>query len=94
MINYIIRFIYVEIDLNESSYIILFYNHILTLKNMNNHMKIVKDYLISDNIIYKNLIIEIKSRSISFSTSKLKNYFIYYNFLCNINKYDRIIQRA
>lgn len=94
MIDYIIKFIYIEIDLNENFCIISFYDHIFILKNMNNHMKIAKYYIIFNNIIDENSIIELKSKLISFSISKLKKYFIYYNFFHNINKYDRIIRRA
>lgn len=93
-INYIMRFIYVEINLNENSYIISSCNYILILKSMNDHMKIAKYYIISDDINAENSIMTLKSNSISFFISNLKSCFMCRSFLRNINKYDRIIRRA
>lgn len=94
MINYIIRFVYVEIDLDDNSYIILSYDHILTLKSINDHMNIAKYYIVFKDIEDENSIIELKLSSISFSISKLKNYSMCRSSLRNINRYERIVRRA
>lgn len=94
MVDYIIRSTYAEIDLDKSPCIIPSYGHILTLESMDGHIKIAKYYIISDDTNSKNSIIGLKSRSVPFSTSELKNCFIYRSSLRNINKYGRIVRRA
>ena len=94
MIDYVMKFVYAEIDLNDNSCIISPCNHILTLKSMDGHMNIAKYYTISENTEDENSIIELKSSSILFSISKLKNYPLCRNPLRNINRYERIVRRA
>ena len=92
IIDYNMKFIYIKIDLNESSCIISSCNHILILKSMNNYIKIAKYYIIFDDITCENLIIKLKLRLILFLILKLKNCFMCYSFLYNINKYNCLIQ--
>jgi len=94
MINYIMRFAYVEIDLDDNPCIILSCGHILTLESMNDHMDIAKYYIVFEDTRDKNSIIELKSSSIPFSISKLKNCSMCRSPLRNINRYDRIVRRA
>ncbi len=94
IVNYIIGSTYTEINLDESPYIILSYSYILTLESIDSYIEIVKYYTISNNTNSKNSIIGLKSRSVLFSTSELKNYPIYRIPLRNINRYSRIVRRA
>ena len=87
-------FTYAEINLDESPYIILSYGHILTLESIDGYIEIVKYYIISNNTNSEKSIIGLKSRSVLFSTSELKNYPICRSPLRNINRYGRIVRRA
>ena len=64
------------------------------LKNMDGHIEISKYYIISDGINGENSIIGLKSRSVPFSTSELKNYLMYRSLFRNINRYGRIVRRT
>ena len=94
MIDYIMKFSYAEIDLDESSCIISSCNHILILKSMNDYMSISNYYTLSDKSDDADLIVRLKSSLKSFSIVELKNCSMCHCFLRNINKYDCIVQRA
>jgi len=94
MVNYIIGSAYAEIDLDDNPYIILSYGHILTLESIDGHIDIAKYYTFSKDTGGENPIIRLKSSSVLFSTSELKNYPIYRSPLRNINRYGRIVRRA
>lgn len=91
MVDYIMGSRYAEIDLDENPCIIPSCGHILTLESMDGHMEIAKYYTISDA---DNSIIALKSNSIPFSTSELKNCPMCRSPLRNINRYGRIVRRA
>ena len=57
-------------------------------------MEIANYYTVSDDTSVKNSIIGLKSRSVRFSTSELKNYPLCRSPLRNINRYSRIVRRA
>jgi len=61
---------------------------------MDGHMEIAKYYTISDDTNGENPIIGLKSRSVPFSTSELKNCPMCRIPLRNINRYGRIVRRA
>jgi len=94
MVDYIMGSTYAEIDLDESPCIIPSCGHILTLESMDGHMEIAKYYTISDDTNGENAIIGLKSRSVPFSTSELKNCPMCRSPLRNINRYGRIVRRA
>lgn len=91
MVDYIMGYHYTEIDLDETPCIIPSCGHILTLESMDGHMELAKYYTISDA---DNSIIALKSSSVPFSTSDLKNCPICRKPLRNINRYGRIVRRA
>ncbi len=94
MVDYIMGSTYAEIDPDESPCIILSYGHILTIESMDGHIEIAKYYIISDDTNGENSIIGLKSRSVPFSTSELKNCPMCRSPLRNINRYGRIVRRA
>jgi len=94
MVDYIMGSTYAEIELDESPCIIPSCGHILTLESMDGHMEIAKYYTISDDTNGENAIIGLKSRSVPFSTSELKNCPMCRSPLRNINRYGRIVRRA
>ncbi|MCJ1286467.1 hypothetical protein MMC26_005812 [Xylographa opegraphella] len=95
MVDYILGSTYAEIDLDESPCIIPSCGHILTLESMDGHMEIANYYyIISDDTTCENSIIGLKSRSVPFSTSELKNCPMCRSPLRNINRYGRIVRRA
>lgn len=91
MVDYIMGSRYAEVDLDETPCIIPSCGHILTLESMDGHMELAKYYNISDA---DNSIIALKSNSVPFSTSDLKNCPMCRKPLRNINRYGRIVRRA
>lgn len=91
MVDYIMGSRYTEIDLDENPCIIPSCGHILTLESMDGHMEMSKYYIISDA---DNSIIALKSSSVPFSTSEVKNCPMCRSPLRNINRYGRIVRRA
>ena len=83
-----------RIDLDEISCIVPSYGHILTLGSMDSYMEIANYYTVSDDTSVENSIIGLKSRSVRFSTSELKNCPLCRSPLRNINRYGRIARRA
>jgi hypothetical protein len=94
MVDYIMGSAYVEIDLDDNPCIIPSCGHILTLESMDGHMDIAKYYIVSEDTGGKNPIIGLKSNSVPFSTSELKNCPMCRSPLRNINRYGRIVRRA
>lgn len=73
MVNYIMGSAYVEIDLGENPCIIPSCGHVLTLESMDSHMEIAKHYIMSGDTNGESSILELKSKSVPFSTSELRN---------------------
>ena len=94
MVDYIMGSTYAEIDLDENPCIIPSCGHILSLESMDGHMEIPKYYTVSDDTNAKDSIVALKSSSVPFSTSELKNCPICRSPLRNINRYGRIVRRA
>ncbi len=94
MVDYIMGSTYADTDLDENPCIIPSCGHILTLESMDGHMEIAKYYTISDETNVENSIIALKSTSLPFSTSELKNCPMCRSPLRNINRYGRIVRRA
>ena len=94
MVDYIMGSSFAEIDLDESPCIIPSCGHILTLESMDGHMEMSKYYTMSGEIDVENPIIALKSSSVPFSTSELKNCPLCRKPLRNINRYGRIVRRA
>ncbi|KAL8993845.1 MAG: hypothetical protein Q9169_006042 [Polycauliona sp. 2 TL-2023] len=94
MVDYIMGFTYAEIDLDETPCIVPSCGHILTLESMDGHMEIANYYTISDDTNVENSVVGLKSRSVPFSTSELKNCPMCRSPLRNINRYGRIVRRA
>ena len=94
MVDYIMGSSYANIDLDESPCIIPSCGHILTLESMDGHMEMSKYYTVSDDTNVENPIIALKSSSVPFSTSELKNCPLCRKPLRNINRYGRIVRRA
>jgi len=85
---------YAEIDLDDNPCIIPSCGHILTLESIDGYIDIAKYYTVSEDTGGKNPIIRLKSSSVPFSISELKNCPIYRSPLRNINRYGRIVRRA
>ncbi|KAL8963110.1 MAG: hypothetical protein Q9193_000584 [Seirophora villosa] len=94
MVDYIMGSTYAEINLDENPCIVPSCGHILTLESMDGHMEIGSYYTVSDDPCAENSIIGLKSRSVPFSTSELKNCPMCRSPLRNINRYGRIVRRA
>ena len=94
MVDYIMGSTYAETDLDENPCIIPSCGHILSLESMDGHMEIAKYYTISDDTNAENSIIALKSSSVPFSTSDLRNCPMCRSPLRNINRYGRIVRRA
>ena len=94
MVDYIMGSSYAEVDLDESPCIIPSCGHILTLESMDGHMELSKYYTMSSDTDTDNPIIALKSTSVPFSTSELKNCPLCRKPLRNINRYGRIVRRA
>lgn len=94
MVDYIMGSSYAEIDLDESPCLIPSCGHILTLESMDGHMEMSKYYTMSSDTSIENPIIALKSSSVPFSTSDLKNCPLCRIPLRNINRYGRIVRRA
>ena len=94
MVDYIMGSSYAEIELDESPCIIPSCGHILTLESMDGHMEMSKYYTTSSDPDSENPIIALKSNSVPFSTSELKNCPLCRKPLRNINRYGRIVRRA
>ena len=94
MVDYIMGSSYAEIDPDESPCIIPSCGHILTLESMDGHMEMPKYYTMSSDTNSENPIIALKSSSVPFSTSELKNCPQCRKPLRNINRYGRIVRRA
>lgn len=94
MVDYIMGSTYAEIDLDENPCIIPSCGHILSLESMDGHMEIAKYYTISDDTNAENSVTALKSNSVPFSTSELKNCPMCRMPLRNINRYGRIVRRA
>ncbi|CAF9942307.1 hypothetical protein IMSHALPRED_003470 [Imshaugia aleurites] len=94
MVDYIMGSTYAEIDLDETPCIVPSCGHILTLESMDGHMEIAKHYTISDDTNTGDSIVALKSSSVPFSASELKNCPICRMPLRNINRYGRIVRRA
>ncbi|KAL9633009.1 MAG: hypothetical protein Q9164_004954 [Protoblastenia rupestris] len=94
MVDYIMGSSYAEIHLDESPCIIPSCGHILTLESMDGHVEMSKYYAMSSDTNVENPIIALKSSSVPFSTSELKNCPLCRKPLRNINRYGRIVRRA
>ena len=94
MVDYITLSTYGEVDLNESPCIIPSCGHILALDSMDGHMEMAKYYTFSNEPDAEASIISLKSSSVPFSTSELKNCPMCRRPLRNINRYGRIVRRA
>jgi len=94
MVDYIMGSSYAELDLDESPCLIPSCGHILTLESMDGHMDMSKYYTMSSDTNIENPIIALKSSSVPFSTSELKNCPLCRKPLRNINRYGRIVRRA
>ncbi|KAF6236088.1 hypothetical protein HO173_005716 [Letharia columbiana] len=94
MVDYIMGSTYAETDLDENPCIIPSCGHILTLESMDGHMEISKYYTISGDTDAEDSIVALKSSSVPFSTSELKNCPMCRSPLRNINRYGRIVRRA
>lgn len=94
MVDYIMGSTYAEINLDETPCMVPSCGHILTLESMDGHMEIASYYTVSDDPCVENSIIGLKSGSLPFSTSELKNCPMCRNPLRNINRYGRIVRRA
>jgi len=75
VVNFILLFIFEEVDLNKDLYIILLYRHILTLKNINEYINILDFYIINA----ERLIINLKNNIKLFFISRIKSYLTYCN---------------
>jgi len=89
VVNFILLFIFEEVDLNKNPYIIPLYRHILILKNINEYINILNFYTINA----ERLIINLKNSVKLFFISGIKNYLIYRGPLRNLNYYNRIFVR-
>ena len=94
MVDYIMGSSYADIDLDESPCIIPSCGHILTLESMDGHMEISNYYDIASDTDTENPILALKSNSVPFSTSELKNCPLCRKPLRDINRYGRIVRRA
>ncbi|KAI4145818.1 MAG: hypothetical protein LQ340_006150 [Diploschistes diacapsis] len=94
MVDYIMGSSYAEIDLDESPCLVPSCGHILTLESMDGHMDMSKYYTMSSDTDAENPIIALKSSSVPFATSDLKNCPLCRKPLRNINRYGRIVRRA
>ena len=94
MVDYIMGSSYAELELDESPCIIPSCGHILTLESMDGHMGLSEYYTMSSNADNEDPIIALKSNSVPFSASELKNCPICRKPLRNINRYGRIVRRA
>ena len=94
MVDYIMGSSYAELDLDESPCLIPTCGHILTLESMDGHMDMSKYYTMSSDTDTENPITALKSSSVPFSTSELKNCPLCRKPLRNINRYGRIVRRA
>lgn len=94
MVDYIMGSTYAEINLNDNPCVIPSCGHILTLESMDGHMEMRNFYNISDDPNAEDSIVALKSRSVPFSNSELKNCPMCRGPLRNINRYGRIIRRA
>lgn len=94
MVDYIMGSFYAGLDLDDSACIIPSCGHILTLESMDGHMDMSKYYAMSSETKVENPITALKTSSIPFSTSELKNCPICRNPLRNINRYGRIVRRV
>ena len=94
MADYYMGSSYAELDLDESPCLIPSCGHILTLESMDGHMDMSKYYTVSSEANIENPIIALKSSSVPFSTSELKNCPLCRKPLRNINRYGRIVRRA
>ncbi len=94
MVDYIMGSSYAELDLDESPCLIPSCGHILSLKNMDGHMDMSKYYTMSSDTNIENPIIGLRSSSVPFSTSELKNCPLCRKPLRNLNRYGRIVRRA
>lgn len=94
MVDYILGSTYGEIDLDDNPCIIPSCGHILSLESMDGHMEIAKHYVISDEADAEQPMIALRSTSLPFSASDLKNCPMCRAPLRNINRYGRIVRRA
>lgn len=94
MVDYIMGSTYAEIDLDENPCIIPSCGHILSRESMDGHMEIAKHYVVSDDADAEQPIIALRSSSVPFSASDLKNCPMCRAPLRNINRYGRIVRRA
>lgn len=94
MVDYIMGSSYGELDLDESPCLVPSCGHILTLESMDGHMEMSEYYTTSSDADVDDPIIGLKSNSVPFSTSELKNCPLCRRPLRNINRYGRIVRRA
>ena len=94
MIDYIMGSSYAETDLDEAPCIVPSCGHILTLESMDGHMEMSNYYTTSSDADAENPIIALKSNSVPFSVSELKNCPMCRKPVRNINRYGRIVRRA
>lgn len=94
MVDYIMGSSYKDIDLDESPCLIPSCGHILTLGSMDGHMEMSEYYTTSSDTNIENPIIALRSSSVPFSASELKNCPLCRKPLRNLNRYGRIVRRA
>lgn len=94
MVDYIMGSSYAEVDLDESPCIVPSCGHILTLESMDGHMDMSNYYITTTNDNVEDPITALKSKSVPFSASELKNCPMCRKPLRNINRYGRIVRRA
>ncbi|MCJ1475096.1 hypothetical protein MMC13_003756 [Lambiella insularis] len=94
MVDYIMRSTYAEIDLDNNPCIIPSCGHLLTRESMDGHMDMMQYYITSNDENAEESIIAVKTDSVPFSSSDLKNCPLCRIPLRNINRYGRIVRRA
>lgn len=94
MVDYILGSTYGEIDLDENPCIIPSCGHILALESMDGHMEMSKHYIISEDPEADQPITALKTSSVPFSASDMRNCPMCRGPLRNINRYGRIVRRA
>ena len=94
MVDYIMGSSYMDINLDESPCLIPSCGHILTLESMDGHMEMSQYYTMSSDTNIEHPIMALRSNSVPFSASELKNCPLCRKPLRNINRYGRIVRRA
>jgi len=88
VVDFILLFIFEEVDFNTGFYIILLYGHILTSESINEYINILNFYTIN----IERLIMDLKNSVKLFFISGIKSCLTYYGFLRNFNRYNCIVR--